>query len=141
MTLQEALARVVAGRTLSELEMAAVMERILGGNASAAQIAGLLVALRMRGETVGELVGAARTMAPPKAAPIAWWPRHTPRIGMVPAKRWMRGTEMPASRGVRGPGEMTTPSGRSAATSSRVIASLRRTSRTPPSSPRYWTRL
>ncbi|TMA40363.1 MAG: anthranilate phosphoribosyltransferase [Deltaproteobacteria bacterium] len=62
MTLQEALARVVAGRTLSELEMAAVMERILGGNASAAQIAGLLVALRMRGETVGELVGAARTM-------------------------------------------------------------------------------
>ena len=62
MTLQEALARVVEGGTLSELEMAAVMERILGGNASPAQIGALLVALRMRGETVGELVGAARVM-------------------------------------------------------------------------------
>jgi len=61
-TLQEALARVVEGGTLSELEMAAVMERILGGNASPAQIGALLVALRMRGETVGELVGAARVM-------------------------------------------------------------------------------
>ena len=62
MTLQEALARVVEGGTLSELEMAAVMERILGGNASPVQIGALLVALRMRGETVGELVGAARVM-------------------------------------------------------------------------------
>ena len=62
MRLQDALARVVQGSALSESEMAAVMERILAGNASPAQIGAFLVALRMKGETVGELVGAARAM-------------------------------------------------------------------------------
>ena len=62
MRLQDALARVVQGSALSESEMAAVMERILAGNASPAQIGALLMALRMKGETVGELVGAARAM-------------------------------------------------------------------------------
>src|SRR6266436_1453416 len=45
----------------------------------------------------------ARTIAPPKAAPIAWCPRQTPRMGTRPAKRSMSGTETPASRGVHGP--------------------------------------
>jgi len=62
-------------------------------------------------------------------------------IGMSPVKRWIVGTDTPASRGVQGPGEITIASGRSAAISSRVTASLRRTSRSAPSSPRYWTRL
>jgi hypothetical protein len=62
-------------------------------------------------------------------------------MGICPAKRWISGTDTPASRGVQGPGETTTPSGASAATSSRVMASLRRTMTSAPSSARYWTRL
>jgi len=60
--LRETIARVVDGRDLSEAEMAAAVESILGGQASAAQVGGLLVGLRMKGETVAELVGAARAM-------------------------------------------------------------------------------
>src|SRR6218665_2164201 len=41
----------------------------------------------------------ARTMVPPNAAPMLWWPRHTPRIGSLPAKCPIAGTEMPASAG------------------------------------------
>ena len=48
-------------------------------------------------------------MRPPNAWPIAWWPRQTPRIGIRPAKRSITGTEMPASRGVQGPGEIDDP--------------------------------
>ena len=40
-----------------------------------------------------------------------------------------------------GPGEITTPSGASRRTSSTVPASLRHTTVSAPSSPRYWTRL
>ena len=47
----------------------------------------------------------------------------------------------PASAGVQGPGEMTIASGVSAAISSTVMASLRYTRGSSPSSPRYWTRL
>ena len=62
MTFRQAVARVADGQDLSEPEMAAAMERILGGDATAAQIGAFLVALRMKGETVDELVGAARVM-------------------------------------------------------------------------------
>ncbi|OLC90622.1 MAG: anthranilate phosphoribosyltransferase, partial [Deltaproteobacteria bacterium 13_1_40CM_3_71_4] len=62
MTFRQAVARVADGQDLSEPEMAAAMERILGGDATAAQIGAFLVALRMKGETVDELVGAARAM-------------------------------------------------------------------------------
>jgi anthranilate phosphoribosyltransferase len=60
--LRETIARVVDGHDLSEAEMAAGVETILGGNATPAEIAGFLVALRMKGETVSELAGAARVM-------------------------------------------------------------------------------
>ncbi|RKY58156.1 MAG: anthranilate phosphoribosyltransferase, partial [Candidatus Latescibacterota bacterium] len=50
------------GGTLSEAESRAVMEEIMEGRATDAQIAAFLVALRMKGETVGELVGAAKVM-------------------------------------------------------------------------------
>src|SRR5207237_9427192 len=60
--LREAIARVVDGHDLSEIEMSACVEEILSGAASAAQVAGLLVALRMKGEAVAELAGAARVL-------------------------------------------------------------------------------
>ena len=43
----------------------------------------------------------ARTISPPYAAPIAWWPRQTPKIGMRGPKRRMASTETPASVGVQ----------------------------------------
>jgi anthranilate phosphoribosyltransferase len=59
---KEALARVVDKGDLSADEMAKVVGKIMDGEVSAALIAGLLVGLRMKGETVGEVVGAARAM-------------------------------------------------------------------------------
>jgi anthranilate phosphoribosyltransferase len=61
-TLREAIRRLVDRHDLEEDEMAAAVETILGGAADPAEIAGFLIALRMKGETVAELVGAARVM-------------------------------------------------------------------------------
>jgi anthranilate phosphoribosyltransferase len=60
--LREALARVVDKGDLSADEMARVVGQIMDGEGTPALIGGLLVALRMKGETVGEVVGAARAM-------------------------------------------------------------------------------
>src|SRR5204862_3983973 len=54
--------RVVDRRDLEEAEMSAVVDEILGGRAGVAEIAGFLVSLRMKGETVAELAGAARAL-------------------------------------------------------------------------------
>ncbi|MBP6631838.1 MAG: anthranilate phosphoribosyltransferase [Kofleriaceae bacterium] len=59
---RSALARVIAGEQLAADVMAEVFAEIMDGGASPAQIGGLLVALRMRGETASELAGAARAM-------------------------------------------------------------------------------
>src|SRR5207253_10134356 len=50
------------GRDLDAADAQAAMWTILGGEASPAQIAAFLVALRMKGESVSELVGFARAM-------------------------------------------------------------------------------
>jgi anthranilate phosphoribosyltransferase len=60
--LREALAAVVSGRNLTSAEMTAVVGRIMDGEATPAQVGALLTALRMKGETVDEVVGAARAM-------------------------------------------------------------------------------
>ncbi|MGB1139336.1 MAG: anthranilate phosphoribosyltransferase [Halioglobus sp.] len=62
MTIQEALAAVVDGRSLSREEMADTMRLVMSGEATDAQIGGLLVALRMKGETTEEIAGAAQVM-------------------------------------------------------------------------------
>ncbi|MFB3829908.1 MAG: anthranilate phosphoribosyltransferase [Bryobacteraceae bacterium] len=62
MSLLPYLHRVVEGGSLASAEAMNAMEIILGGGATPAQIAGLLVALRMKGETVDEVVGFARAM-------------------------------------------------------------------------------
>ncbi|MEO0034526.1 MAG: Anthranilate phosphoribosyltransferase [Pseudomonadota bacterium] len=56
------LARVALGESLSEAEAEAVFAEIMSGEATPAQIGGLLMALRVRGETVAEITGAARIM-------------------------------------------------------------------------------
>ncbi|MEH6634746.1 MAG: anthranilate phosphoribosyltransferase [Halioglobus sp.] len=62
MNIQQALARVVDNGNLSREEMMAVMHQVMSGDATAAQIGGLLVALRMKGETIDEIAGAAQVM-------------------------------------------------------------------------------
>lgn len=57
-----ALARVVDGGSLTASEMAAVVGQLMDGAATGAQIGGLLIALRMKGETVSEIAGAAAAM-------------------------------------------------------------------------------
>ena len=60
--IHEALQKIVAEEDLSRVEAEAAMEEILSGRANDAQIAALLTGLRMKGETVDELVGFATAM-------------------------------------------------------------------------------
>src|SRR4029077_16852663 len=64
----EAIARLVRCENLTEDEAASAFEEIMRGDATPVQIAGFLVALRMKGETVDEITGfarAARAVATP----------------------------------------------------------------------------
>lgn len=60
--IKEAIAKVVEKQDLTEGEMVDVMDQIMGGEATPAQIAAFITALRMKGETVPEITGAARVM-------------------------------------------------------------------------------
>ncbi len=66
----EAIAKVVRCESLTEAEAASAFEVIMRGDATPSQIAGFIVALRMKGETVDELTGFART-ARAMATPIS----------------------------------------------------------------------
>jgi anthranilate phosphoribosyltransferase len=56
------LPRLIRGESLTEAEAEAVIGHVMDGGASESQIAALLIALRAKGETVDEIVGAARAM-------------------------------------------------------------------------------
>ncbi|MGI8904282.1 MAG: anthranilate phosphoribosyltransferase, partial [Solirubrobacteraceae bacterium] len=60
--LTRAIDALACGQDLGLEETAAVLAEIMTGNASEIQIAGFLIALRTKGETVDELAGLARTM-------------------------------------------------------------------------------
>ena len=60
--MKEVLGRIAAGGTMSEIQAEEVFEVIMSGDATPAQIGGLLMGLRVRGETVEEITGAARIM-------------------------------------------------------------------------------
>ncbi len=67
-TLKPVLARLAAGERLAESEAEAAFGIIMAGEATPAQIAGLLMAMRVRGETVPEMTGAVRAMRARMAA-------------------------------------------------------------------------
>jgi len=60
--IQEALARLVEGGSLSATEAELAMSEVMAGDCTPAQIGALLTALRMKGETAEEVAGFARAM-------------------------------------------------------------------------------
>lgn len=62
MALKPYIARIGAGEKLSEQDAADAFNVIMSGEASPSQIGGFLMGMRVRGETVDEVVGAARVM-------------------------------------------------------------------------------
>jgi anthranilate phosphoribosyltransferase len=73
----DALHRIANHRqSLSREEARLVMAQVLAGKCTDAQIAGLLVALHMKGETVEEIVGFAEAIRA-AAAPLGLRPNHT----------------------------------------------------------------
>lgn len=62
MTIREALTTVVRHNDLTESQTRSVFDEIMSGRATSAQIGAFLTALRMKGETVAEITGAARAM-------------------------------------------------------------------------------
>ncbi|MBF0154370.1 MAG: anthranilate phosphoribosyltransferase [Magnetococcales bacterium] len=62
MNIQEAIARIVTRGDLTQEEARQVMDRIMSGKATDAQIGSYLTALRMKGETVEEIAGSAQAM-------------------------------------------------------------------------------
>jgi len=67
--IQTAIASIVEGKSLTREQSSAVMEQILRGDATPAQIAGFAIALRMRGESPDEIAGMAEAMRR-RVAPI-----------------------------------------------------------------------
>lgn len=62
MNMQQAIAAVTERRDLSQEEMRSVMNIIMTGEATQAQVGGFLIGLRMKGETVDEITGAVEAM-------------------------------------------------------------------------------
>lgn len=62
MTIQEAIKKVIAGTNLNIDESVKVFSDIMSGSATDAQIAAFIVALRIKGESVEEITGAASAM-------------------------------------------------------------------------------
>jgi len=62
MDMQTAISTVLERRDLTETDMQSVMQTIMTGDATPAQIGGFLIGLRMKGETVAEIAAAAKVM-------------------------------------------------------------------------------
>ena len=60
--IQEAISKLIEKNNLTLKEAEAVMDEIMSGKATAAQIAGFLVALRLKGETIDEITACAKVM-------------------------------------------------------------------------------
>jgi anthranilate phosphoribosyltransferase len=67
--IKEAITALVSGHSLAADEAAQVMEEIMEGEATPAQFGAFVTALRLKGETVDEIAGLARTMKA-KAIPV-----------------------------------------------------------------------
>lgn len=59
---REVLGRLATGQAMSEVQSEEVFDAVMSGAATPAQVGALLMALRLRGETVDEITGAARAL-------------------------------------------------------------------------------
>lgn len=75
--IQEAIGKLIQKKDLDSIEAEAVMDEVMSGTSTPAQIAGFLVALRMKGETIGEITACAKVMRK-KASLIA--PKRKPEL-------------------------------------------------------------
>ncbi|MCS6861148.1 MAG: anthranilate phosphoribosyltransferase [Abditibacteriales bacterium] len=75
--MRDTLQKIIDHHPLTEPEAHDAMQRIMAGEATAVQIAALLVALRMKGETVEEITGFARAM---RAAAVKVEARSRPLV-------------------------------------------------------------
>ena len=62
MSIQDAIAKAIDDKDLTEIEAESAMTQIMQGEATSAQIGAFLIALRMKGESVSEIAGCARAM-------------------------------------------------------------------------------
>ena len=60
--IKEAISKIIENEDLDEKQMVGVMNEIMGGEATPAQIGSFITALRMKGETIEEISGAAKVM-------------------------------------------------------------------------------
>jgi len=60
--IRDLISKIVEGTDLTETEMVKAMDEIMSGEATPAQIGAFITALRLKGETVDEITGAARVM-------------------------------------------------------------------------------
>jgi anthranilate phosphoribosyltransferase len=60
--IRQAISQLLEGQSLAAEQAEGVMEQVMTGGATPAQIAGFLIALRVKGETVDEITGCARAM-------------------------------------------------------------------------------
>ena len=78
--LRPLIAKLATGQRLSEAESASAFDAMMSGNATPSQMGGFLMALRVRGETVEEITGAARIMRA-KATMVAAPPDAIDMVG------------------------------------------------------------
>jgi anthranilate phosphoribosyltransferase len=99
------IAKVAAGNALTRDEASHAFDRMMSGEATPSQMGGLLMALRVRGETVDEITGAVTTMrakmqkvaAPPDAIDVVGTGGDASGSSVVTATS-ARGFELSASR-------------------------------------------
>jgi anthranilate phosphoribosyltransferase len=60
--IKEAINKIIGGQNLTESEMEIIMLKVLAGESTPSQVGAFLSALRMKGETVDEITGAARAL-------------------------------------------------------------------------------
>ena len=111
------LGALLGGRDLPAEATAWAMDQIMAGDATPAQIAGFVVALRAKGETVEEVTGLARTMLA-RAAPLSVSGRTVDIVGTGGDRAHTVNISTMASIVVAGAGERVVKHGNRAASSS-----------------------
>ncbi len=80
-TLKPLITRLCNGEQLSFEEMQTAFSILMNGDATIAQIASFMIALKMRGETASDIAAGASKMRANASRTISWSSANTTRIG------------------------------------------------------------